>query len=455
VGQSGQEKIATKYFTIYYPQGEEKSAQWYAAFADDVDVSVSDLLGAPPVQGIVMRIYATEAEYMQANPMAELHPGILAHAIPELKEIGVAVERLRLQPPDLARQSFRHEMTHIVAGYLSGQKLPVAFQEGLAQYDELSDQRALDVVKALQSAQGRRRLLLSWTEENDRQTFANRLDISYPESYTIMAFLADRYGMGVYSRFLASLHGGKEWPEAIQEAYGKSVQDLESEWQDWLPSFFDTGYITNYFTYYDLQPGIALYNAAQFSHAQDYFSKAEKLYTDLGKKDRAAQAADYNFKAGKAQNAQDLADRAADALASHNYSTAQQYATEASIALSDLKLDSQKRYVDSILSLSSRGVAAHEVLYRADSGIHITDFLQTEADARQAGATLAELGDQSGVDDANKVLSDLWALERVAGVLALVMGAFVVVAVVMISLLGRAKKAAPALLIGEEKPSWL
>src|SRR5947209_16030446 len=81
VGQSGQEKLATKYFTIYYPQGEEKSAQWYAGLADDVDVSVSDLLGSPPVQGITMRIYATEAEYMQANPMAELHPGILAHAI--------------------------------------------------------------------------------------------------------------------------------------------------------------------------------------------------------------------------------------------------------------------------------------------------------------------------------------------------------------------------------------
>src|SRR5690242_6667499 len=95
----GQGRLTTRYFTILYPQGEEKTAQWYAGFADEVSSSVSELLGADPVSGLTLQIYNTEAEYTAANPQAELHPGIMAHAIPQRKEIGVAVERLRDAPP--------------------------------------------------------------------------------------------------------------------------------------------------------------------------------------------------------------------------------------------------------------------------------------------------------------------------------------------------------------------
>src|SRR5947209_3937586 len=142
-------RLDTHYFTIFYPPGEEQTAQWYAGFADEMDVAVSEMLGADPVSGITLDIYATEAEYQQANPAAGLLPGILAHAIPEQKEVGVAVERLRQQPQPLARQSFRHEMTHIVAGALTNNHLPVGFNEGLAQYNELSTDRAQEVVTLL------------------------------------------------------------------------------------------------------------------------------------------------------------------------------------------------------------------------------------------------------------------------------------------------------------------
>src|SRR4051812_37635316 len=94
-GNSAQQHISTRYFVINYPSGEDKTANWYAGFADDVNASVSDLLGSEPLTGLTLNIYATEAEYTQVNPLAELHPGILAHSIPEIKEIGVAVERLR------------------------------------------------------------------------------------------------------------------------------------------------------------------------------------------------------------------------------------------------------------------------------------------------------------------------------------------------------------------------
>ena len=39
---SSEQKLETKYFTIYYPQGEEETASWYASFADDVSAAVSE-----------------------------------------------------------------------------------------------------------------------------------------------------------------------------------------------------------------------------------------------------------------------------------------------------------------------------------------------------------------------------------------------------------------------------
>ena len=73
---------------------KEASAQWYAGFADDVNASVCEMLGNDPITGLTLHIYATEADYIAANPVAADHAGIMAHAIPGKLEIGVAVERL-------------------------------------------------------------------------------------------------------------------------------------------------------------------------------------------------------------------------------------------------------------------------------------------------------------------------------------------------------------------------
>src|SRR5688500_18129202 len=285
-----EQSISTQYFTIYYPEGEEQTAQWYAGFADEVHVSVSQLLGAEPVYGMKLRIYGSESEYRRANPIAGLHPGVLAHAIPELNEVGVAVERLREQAPELARESFRHEMTHIVAGALSGQSLPIGFQEGLAQYNELSSTRGSEVVRSLEQAQAANVPLLTWADLNQVDRFRRRLDLSYPQSYTIMAFLADRYGMGPFSHFLRTLDEGLYYQDALHKAYGKPMEVLEAEWKEYLPGFMKEGHKLNVLTAYDMAPAIALYQSGRFKDAVDSFARSETLFTGLSRTDKATEA---------------------------------------------------------------------------------------------------------------------------------------------------------------------
>jgi hypothetical protein len=444
----------TRYFTILYPAGEEKTAEWYASFADDVNVSVSELLGADPVTGLTLHIYATEREYQEANPMAGLIPGIMAHAIPEQKEIGVAVERLRQQPPELARTSFRHEITHIVAGALSNQNLPLGFNEGLAQYNELSDLRGEEVVQVMQAAEANGEPPMSWRALNERRSFYANIDLAYAQSYSVMAFLADRYGMGKFSRFLASLHDYRSWRDALNDAYGVPVDTLETEWRGYLTGFFKDGWKHNVLAAYDLAPGVALYDAGQFSDARDRFVESEKLYNDLGRTERAAEAAAYRAKAEQAEAAAVLTTEARQALETYDYATAGQRAAEAGQTFTTLNLPEQQRQATEVADLAQSGLAALATLQRAREARQRLDLAQAQAAAREAGLAFAALGDTARMTEADAILADLWRWQRYAG-LAVVGVGLAVVFLALLALL-RARRFRPVpIAVGEETPSWL
>jgi tetratricopeptide (TPR) repeat protein len=405
----------TDYFIIYYPQGEERTADWYAGFIDEVNRAVSELLGAEPVSGMTLRIYTTEPDYFRANPMAEVHPGILAHAIPEIKEIGVAVERLRQQPPALARESFRHEITHIVAGSLSNQRLPIGFHEGLAQYDELSSTRAGEVVQGLQEAQAAGKPLLSWADLNDVNKFRQNIAVAYPQSYSVMAFLADRYGMEPFTRFLSGLRDSLEYKHALLVAYGKTVEALEKEWIEYLPTFLQEGWKHNILKAHDLDYGLALMGAGQFAEAGEHFTQAQRLYTDLGRSDRASQAAAYLANATRAKEAAEASTQARKELEAHNYAKAQQDAARASQAFEELSLPDYKQHVDDISQLAQKGLNAISIMDKARASTSSFDFNSARASATEAAQLFATLGDAGRVGEANALLSDIASWQRYLG----------------------------------------
>ncbi len=463
--QSSQEATrSTDYFTIFYPPGEEKTALWYAGFIDEVNRAVSELLGAEPVRGMTLHIYATEPDYWQANPMAELHPGILAHAIPERKEIGVAVERLRQQPPALARESFRHEITHIVAGSLSNQRLPIGFHEGLGQYNELSSTRVQEVVLGLQAAQDVGEPYLSWADLNDFARFRQNIEVAYPQSYSVMAFLADRYGMEPFIRFLSGLRDDLEYRHAILLAYSKPMEELEKEWHEYLPGFLQDGWKRNVLSANDLGYGLALMGAGQFADAEEHFKQAERLYTDLGRRDRASQASEYLANATKAKEADQASVQARKDLEAYDYSKAYSGAFSASQAFAELGLPDYQQHADDISLLAQKGTNAITQIEKARAGIKGFDLNGAKALAAEAGQAFSALGDAARVAEANALLSEIWTWQQsigfgVAGIGVLVLAG--VLAGGWVSLVrARKRKArgtdlAATPLFREENQSWL
>ncbi len=454
----------TDYFTIFYPPGEEKTADWYAAFIDEVDRAVSELLGAEPITGLTLHIYATEPDYFQANPMAELHPGILAHAIPERKEIGVAVERLRQQPPALARESFRHEITHIVAGSLTNQGLPIAFHEGLGQYNELSSTRAQEVVQNLQAAQAVNVPYLAWTDLNDVDQFRRHIEVAYPQSYTVMAFLADRYGMEPFIRFLSGLQNDLDYRHALLVAYGKPMETLEKEWRDYLPGFLKDGWKHNVLSAHDLDYGLALVSAGRFSDAKEHFTQAERLYSDLGRSERATQAAAYLADASKATDADAAAIQARKDLEAHDYAKAYTGATSASQQFSDLNLSDYQQHTSDISQLAQNGIIATDKMGKARADLNSFNFNGARDTATEAAQLFSALGDSPHVDEANALLSEAAGWQHTIGLTIAGAGALALFVVLLTGgiafrrirkrrLLGTDLAAQP--LLREEQQSWL
>lgn len=458
--------LSTTYFTIFYPLGEEKTAQWYAGFADEVNRAVSELLGTEPVSGLTLHIYATEPDYFKANPMAELHPGILAHAIPEKKEIGVAVERLRQAPPAIARESFRHEMTHIVAGSLTSQRLPIAFHEGLGQYNELSALRAQEVVQNLQAAQAANKPYLSWSDLNDVSQFRRNIEVAYPQSYTVMAFLADRYGMEPFIRFLSGLRDDFEYRHALLVAYGKTMETLEKEWREYLPGFLADGWQRNVLSAHDLDYGLALMSAGSFSDAKEHFTEAERLYSDLGRLDRASQASAYLAVATKGVEAAASATQARKDLEAHEYAKAYTGATSASQQFSELNLPDYAKHASDISLLAQNGLTAIAKIERARSDLKGFNFNGARDGATEAGQLFSALGDAPRVDEANALLSEAAGWQRNVGLAIAGLGTLFLIGVLVTGGIAlrrastrnrraRGTDLAAQPLLREEQKSWL
>ncbi len=442
LAQSTQEKTEqTRYFTIIYPEGEEASADWYAGFIDDVDDAVSEMLGSDPLTWLTLHIYSTEADYIIANPIAGEHAGIMAHAIPGKLEIGVAVERLRQVEPEVARASFRHEMTHMVAGELSDQNLPIGFQEGLAQYNELSTSRAQASAQYLRNAQDHGVTFLSLTELNDRWRFTQVPELAYPEAYSMMAFFADRYGMDYFGRYLATLKGGEDWSSALFEVYGYSARSLDREWRNWLPTFLAGGWQTNLLTYYDLSPGIALFDGGKFDEAADHFEHSQQLYNQLGRADRAATAGDYLDKSQRASLAQAQATSARTALEAYDYRTAYGNAQSAWNTFSSLALDSHAQSVDQTLQLAQKGLGAVQLMDSALAKAGTLDLPGARTDARAAGEVFAQLGDTARANQAAEMVAEWSRYSVFMGVAVLIAGLGVVAAGVLITMRRRLQTA--------------
>jgi len=141
--------------------------------------------------------------------------------------------------PAAVRQILYHEYTHAVIQELTNGTCPTWLNEGLAEYEGRTQkaQPLPHLAKAHQSGG-----LVPLAELSGR--FSNALPaeqvvLGYEQSYSIAAYLVDRYAFWRIRRLLRALAEGQSFEQALAGELRLKPAKLEADWLEWLPTLLN------------------------------------------------------------------------------------------------------------------------------------------------------------------------------------------------------------------------
>ncbi|HBY95646.1 MAG TPA: hypothetical protein DEP84_17115, partial [Chloroflexi bacterium] len=267
---------STTHFAILYPEGEEAEAARYATFVDQVYDNLTTLFDHRLETPVTLRLYPTLAAYEEINPLAGEVKGVIAHAQLGRREIAVLVPRTANLSDEEVINNIRHELTHLIIGDLSGDRLPVGFHEGVAQYIERPGRDQAAKVELLRQAREAKRLL-SWSQLNAGSTVYKNPEIGYSQAVSIVSYLVNVYGFDRLVEFIRALRTSPGYRSALQATYGVPADQLERAWLDALPAYLDGRWQVNALWAYDLGPLRALVAEGAYASAESQLGEAIRL----------------------------------------------------------------------------------------------------------------------------------------------------------------------------------
>ena len=132
-----------------------------------------------------------------------------------------------------------HEYTHAVVHELSRGRVPHWFNEGLAEYQEAKFAKPSKAASSLKQALDADEVL-PWNQIES--LFSGRsidqVRLGYDQSYSVVAYLAQRYGFWHMPRLLKQKSQGVSFEEALEKEFKSPAERLEKDWKLWLPRFF-------------------------------------------------------------------------------------------------------------------------------------------------------------------------------------------------------------------------
>jgi hypothetical protein len=404
--------------------GGQAEFAWYAsavelAYADVQDVFRSALeeTGTKPRDEIVVTLYGDDNAYAVANPVAGREEGVLGHAQPSEGVIGIAVARLRDKSEGFRRDAIRHELAHIVLGDLSNQKLPIGFQEGIAQYLERDIDQRQRFASVVRRAQERDQLL-SFTDLNRQRPFLSAAGIAYPQSYSMVVHLAERHGFGTVIKLVTTVRAAKSLDEALRQVFGRSQEEIEQEWKAFLPGYLDQTWARNDLDLWTLAEPQRLLDGGKYAEARDLLDRAIPVFESVNRLDRRQTALVARQHAITGIEAADFSKRGMAALTANQYDAAAELLGQAERRWSDLG-DARHTELVALAATQARdGQAA--VLRLDDAKRQLEGWRFQEADdlAFDAGQVLAELGDEARTEEARQVMRDAQELRTRIGLAA-------------------------------------
>lgn len=396
----------TLQFSVLYPDGAEAQAEEYAQFVDTLYEEASSWWGYRTPTPVVLRIYPTMEAYIETNPLAAAVPGVIAHAHTGRREISIALPQTESQTPDEIRNNVRHELTHLIAADLSGGELSTMWQEGIAQNAELPTGE-LDRKMQIMTQVVANNQVIGWSALDEPGAAYSRPEISYPQTYTMVAFLLRRSGMAAFRAFTEATRTTNRFQNALQDAYKVSAGQLEREWLAQLPEFVNGGYRITVQPTFDLAPVQDQINRGQYAAAIAALTPMLASMQAANVVPALTEATALLERARQGEQALSLAVTARTALSNGEYGKAYTAAMEAQPILEQLGQHEQAATVASYAQLAERGSVAETQLSAAHQQLRTLRVGSATTTLHTAFATFNELGDNQRAAQARQALQML------------------------------------------------
>ncbi|MFN8523311.1 MAG: peptidase MA family metallohydrolase [Chloroflexota bacterium] len=439
----GWQEIPNARTTIRHTAETAADAAWYAAIADESYVFVCDVLGQECPERVGITLYQDEVAYAAVAPVAGRTETVLGHSALGTGEVGLAAWRLRPQHESLRRDTLIHELTHVVLGRMSANKLPISFQEGLAQYFERTPEQRSSWAETLRRA-GAEGQLLRLQDLSRQRAFLQRPQIAYSQSYAMVAILSERYGLGKVLAVAELMGKDATLEQALTRSFGRSVEELDAELLAALPGFLEAGWDRNELDLWTLALPDADLAAERYEDARGRYARAARTFESVGRLDLAQRAANGANRAQAGLDATEATRQGQQALANFDYTQAETLLTSAAAHWRQAVNAERAGQVSRAAEAASAGRRALADVEQANAALERWDLAAAERAASQAHAALAELGDGAGAASAERVLDQVDRSRRLIGVLTAAAGLLGLAAVTLVIVLGRARRSRPA-----------
>jgi tetratricopeptide (TPR) repeat protein len=422
----------TTHFRILYTAGHEPTVETYAAFVDAIYDDVATIFSHRPETPLTLRLYPTQESYSTINPLAPSLPGIVAHADFRHREVVVILSETQSQTPEEVENNVRHELTHIIAAELSGNRLNTGFQEGIAQYMEENtpDSSAIRTKIELLSRAVQEGNIVSWSDFENRDMIYGNPQISYPQTLSAVAFLIERHGFGMFRDFIAISERSSGYRSALERAYGVPSTELEAAWREWIPSFIEGGYRHSTLASYDLSYAHQLLQQGRYQEAKTELEQAivwlqeneQPKMTPETLQAIIAEAQSLLARSQKGAEANRLAQETRLAIERGEYDVAVQYLQQARALYQELGDTRQQNVLQTYAMWIERGGQAMARLEEAEHLARTLRLPQSREASKQAAMEFAALGDATHQQEAVSLLKSAGDQQWIAGIVLTLVG---------------------------------
>ncbi len=229
------------------------------------------------------------------------------------------------------------------------------------------------------------------------------------ETYSITAFLINRYDIPALRSFLAELAIGSRWQDAARTVFATDATGLEEQWRAGLAPWTASGWRDNLMASFDLQPARDLLSQGQYVSAKAVLGPAQNLYRQLGDPDSLAEVQRLITQADTGIQAEALMAEVELALTSFDYPRAVNLLDQVETQYALLPADQIP--TGTLATYREMATDGSTALGQLNSASKLANswgrYPEARAAAQDAGNTFARLGDETRHAEAVAVVDRL------------------------------------------------